>query len=152
MWPLRWSIQVLKMSGVGIYAKNWTKDMGVRTGPRPQERIQKPFFPAVGKDLPWKISPKSTFDPQDNRFRPWKQNYSKSTRKTGLTTWGSEQACSHSKGSKNGIFPPWGGGSDSAATKCTNKKKKMGEMLANDILIKRSLFLGLCPNFFLSGL
>jgi hypothetical protein len=49
------------MSGVGIYAKNWTKYMGVRTDPRPQERVQKPFTPLCGGGLALKKFHKDIF-------------------------------------------------------------------------------------------
>jgi hypothetical protein len=49
------------MSGVGIYTKNWTNDMGVRTGPRPQERVQKPFTPLCGGGLALKKFHKDIF-------------------------------------------------------------------------------------------
>ena len=111
------------MSGVGIYAKNWTNDMGVRTGPRPQEGVQNHFSPVWGSTFPEKKTPKIICDPEDDGFNPSNYTYYKSTRKTGLTTWGSEQACGHGKGSKNGIFPPWGGGTDSE-NKLLHKMKK----------------------------
>jgi hypothetical protein len=47
------------MSGVGIYKKNWTNDMGVRTGPRPQEGVQNHFFPLWGRTYPDKDPPKA---------------------------------------------------------------------------------------------
>jgi hypothetical protein len=47
------------MSGVGIDAKNWTNDMGVRSGPRPQEGVQNHFFPLCGGTYPDKDPPKA---------------------------------------------------------------------------------------------
>jgi hypothetical protein len=47
------------MSGVGIYAKKWTNNMGVRTGPRPQEGVQNHFFPLLGRTYPDKDPPKA---------------------------------------------------------------------------------------------
>ena len=47
------------MSGVGIYAKNWTKDMGVKRGPRPQEGVENHFFPLCGGTYPDKDPQKS---------------------------------------------------------------------------------------------
>jgi hypothetical protein len=46
------------MSEVGICEKNWTNDMGVRTGPRPQERVQNHFPPQWGRTCPEKDPPK----------------------------------------------------------------------------------------------
>ena len=48
---------------------------------------------------------KLVFDPEDGRFRIWKQTFSESTQKTGLMTWGSKLACGHSKGSKKRLSP-----------------------------------------------
>ena len=47
-WPWRRSIQVLKTKLFWIYAKNWPNDMGVRTGPRPRQGVQKQDLPSVG--------------------------------------------------------------------------------------------------------
>ncbi len=50
------------------------------------------------------FSTKPIFDPEDDQFKSWKQTFSESMQKTGLMTWGSEQASNHSKGSKKGFF------------------------------------------------
>ena len=55
------------MSGVGILAKNWPNDMGVRTGPRPQEGVQNHFFrmwrgPSPEKDPPKALLTLKTID------------------------------------------------------------------------------------------
>ena len=52
-WPWRRSIQVLKTKLFWIYAKNWPNDMGVRTGPGPQQGVQKQDLPSVGGGSTW---------------------------------------------------------------------------------------------------
>ncbi len=68
------------------------------------------FSPPCGGVLAHDKVTKPILDPEDGRFSSWKQTFFESTRKTGLTTWGSELARGHSKGSKNGFCPPVGGG------------------------------------------
>ena len=109
-WPWRWPIQPLKTNIFRIYRKNWLSNMGVKTGLWPQQGVQKMVFPLPGGVLAHEKVTKPNFDPEDGWFSSWKQTFSESTGKTGLTTWGSKQAWGHSKGSKNGFCPPGVGG------------------------------------------
>jgi hypothetical protein len=119
----------LKMIDSGLEnGKDWNLHKSLAH--RSQSRLQitakgpKTGFLLHWGGLPLKTSTKTTFDPENNRFRSWKQNFSESTRKTGLTTswWGSDQACRHGKGSKNGFYPSWG----------------LGPKLQNSILPKKT--------------
>ncbi len=48
--------------------KKWLYDMGVKTGLRPQQGVQKTFFALHGRVWPLKKSKKNTFDPEDDGF------------------------------------------------------------------------------------
>ena len=66
--------------------------MEVKTGLWPQQGVQKMVFPLPGGVLAHEKVTKPIFDPEDGRFSSYKQTFSESTGKTGLTTWGSKQA------------------------------------------------------------
>ena len=129
------------MSWVGIYAKNWPNDMGVKTGPCRRQGVQKRHFPSFWVVCPYKNArkPLLTMKMVDSGLE--NKPFSNLRKKTGLRTWRSKQGWGHCKGSKTTFLFFRASAQLHKNHFCPQTSKTIWERVGNVVLSKEAAFI-----------